>query len=262
MPFRGLFLRTRSSLTPTTPLRYSLFLDLHLLKRTQAAEQLMRFSLSPIAMTPGSFPSLIVNPYDTPSLLPGVQRLRCCTPSSGMACLLLTKVRQSLGCSPCVHADFTPTTLLRYVRLPLFSGDYCMVTSGQRQRTSVALHGQRLRFRPCTPLISYPIPHPSGILGHNGCADVLRMLAGCGLHKERQSLVFVLAFTQFSFSHRPIKVRLYSCPPYGTCQSAHRLTDRQEPGKKGTHTQSASCSDTELRLCLNNLYLPPDTRIE
>ena len=129
MPFRGLFFRTRSSLTPTTLLRYSLFLDLHLLKRTQAAEQLMRFSLSPIAMTPGSFPPLIVNPYDTPSLLPGVQRLHCCTPSSGMACLLLTKVRQSLGCSPCVHADFTPTTLLRYVRLPLFSGDYCMVTS-------------------------------------------------------------------------------------------------------------------------------------
>jgi hypothetical protein len=60
----------------------------------------------------------------------------------------------------------------------------------------------------------------------------------------------------------PSRYRLYSCPPYGTCQSAHRLTDRQEPGKKVTHTQSASCSDTELRLCLNNLYLPPDTRIE
>ena len=204
MPFRGLFFRTRSSLTPTTLLRYSLFLDLHLLKRTQAAEQLMRFSLSPIAMTPGSFPSLIVNPYDTPSLLPGVQRLHCCTPSSGMACLLLTKVRQSLGCSPCVHADFTPTTLLRYVRLPLFSGDYCMVTSGQRQRTSVALHGQRLRFRPCTSLISYPIPHPSGILGHNGCADVLRMLAGRGLHKERQSLV----------SHFCVHAVLFLPPPH------------------------------------------------
>jgi hypothetical protein len=27
-------------------------------------------------------------------------------------------------------------------------------------------------------------------------------------------------------------------------------------------SQSASCSDTELRLCLNNLYLPPDTRID
>ena len=225
MPFRGVYLRSRSSLTPTTPLRYSLFLDLHLLKRTQAAEQLMRFSLSPIAMTPGSFPSLIVNPYDTPSLLPGVQRLCCCTPSSGMACLLLTKVRQSLGCSPCVHADFTPTTLLRYVRLPLFSGDYCMVTSGQRQRTSVALHGQRLRFRPCTPLISYPIPHPAGILGHNGCADVLRMLAGCGLHKERQSLVFVLAFTQFSFSHRPIKVPAVFLPSLrhlSVCSQAYR----------------------------------------
>ncbi|MDN0049383.1 hypothetical protein QVO10_08290, partial [Bacteroides gallinaceum] len=70
------------------PLRYSLFIDLHLLKRTQAAEQLMRYTLSPIAMTPGSFPSLIVNPYDTPSLMPGVQRLHCCTPSSGMACTL------------------------------------------------------------------------------------------------------------------------------------------------------------------------------
>lgn len=130
----------------------------------------------------------------------------------------------------------TPTTLLRYVRLPLFSGDYCMVTSGQRQRTSVALHGQRLRFRPCTPLIAYPMPHPAGILGHNGCADVLRMLAGCGLHKVRQSLVSVLAYTQFSFSHRPIKVRLYSCPFSDSYHSAHRLTDRQEPGKKGTHT--------------------------
>ena len=236
MPFRGLFLRTRSSLTPTTPLRYSLFLDLHLLKRTQAAEQLMRFSLSPIAMTPGSFPSLIVNPYDTPSLLPGVQRLRCCTPSSGMACLLLTKVRQSLGCSPCVHADFTPTTLLRYVRLPLFSGDYCMVTSGQRQRTSVALHGQRLRFRPCTPLISYPIPHPAGILGHNGCAEVLRMLAGCGLHKVRQSLI----------SHFCVHAVLFLPPPnQGTgCILAHFLTHTslltgsqtgKSLGKKGTH---------------------------
>ncbi|MBM6720938.1 hypothetical protein H6B13_15075 [Bacteroides gallinaceum] len=81
--------------------------------------------------------------------------------------------------------DYTPSTLLRYVRLPLFSGDYCMVTSGQKQRTSVPRHGQRLRFRPCTPLIAYPMPHPAGILGHNGCADVLRMLAGCGLHKVR-----------------------------------------------------------------------------
>ena len=34
----------------------------------------------------------------------------------------------------------------------------------------------------------------------------------------------------------PSRYRLYSCPPYGTCQSALRLTDRQEPGKKGTHT--------------------------
>ena len=118
MPFRGLFLRTRSSLTPTTPLRYSLFLDLHLLKRTQAAEQLMRFSLSPIAMTPGSFPSLIVNPYDTPSLLPGVQRLRCCTPSSGMACLLLTKVRQSLGIPiACKAANPPPYLGCRYSSL-------------------------------------------------------------------------------------------------------------------------------------------------
>ena len=97
MPFRGVYLRSRSSLTPTAPLRYSLFLDLHLLKRTQAAEQLMRYTLSPIAMTPGSLPSLIVNPYDTPSLLPGVQRLHCYTPSSGMVCLLYTNVRQSLG---------------------------------------------------------------------------------------------------------------------------------------------------------------------
>ena len=127
--------------------------------------------------------------------------------------------------------DYTPSTLLRYVRLPLFSGDYCMVTSGQKQRTSVPRHGQRLRFRPCTPLIAYPMPHPAGILGHNGCADVLRMLAGCGLHKVRRSLVSVIAFTQFSFSHHPIN-------------------------------QSASCSDTELRLCLNNLYLPPDIRID
>ena len=133
------------------------------------------------------------------------------------------------------RSSHTPTTLLRYVRLPLFSGDYCMVTSGQRQRTSVPRHCQRLRFRPCTPLIAYPMPHPAGILGHNGCADVLRMLAGCGLHKVRRSLVIIFAFTQFSFSHRPIKVPAVFLPPYVTCQSAHRLTDRQEPGKKGTH---------------------------
>lgn len=168
----------------------------------------------------------------------------CCQGYNGFAVALrhlgwrvffYTKVRQSLGCCPCVHADYTPTTLLRYVRLPLFSGDYSMVTSGQRQRTSVPLHGQRLRFRPYTPLIAYPIPHPAGILGHNGYADVLRMLAGCGLHKVRRSLVSVLAFTQFSFSHRPFKVPAVFLPPSGTCQSAHRLTDRQEPGKKGTH---------------------------
>ena len=54
------------------------------------------------------------------------------------------------------NAVLSPTTPLRYVRLPLFFGDYCMVTSGQRQRTSVPRHGQRLRFRPCTPLIAYP----------------------------------------------------------------------------------------------------------
>ena len=123
------------------------------------------------------------------------------------------------------RSSLTPTTLLRYVRLPLFSGDYCMVTSGQRQRTSVALHGQRLRFRPCTPLIAYPMPHPAGILGHNGCADVLRMLAGCGLHKVRQSLVSVLAYTQFSFSHRPIKVPAVFLPIFWLiplCSQAHR----------------------------------------
>lgn len=142
---------------------------------------------------------------------------------------------QSLILSILSQSSLSPTTLLRYVRLPLFSGDYCMVTSGQRQRTSVPRHGQRLRFRPRTPLIAYPIPHPAGILGHNGCADVLRMLAGCGLHKVRRSLVFVLAFTQFSFSHHPIKVPAVFLLPFGTCQSAHRLTDRQEPGKKGTH---------------------------
>ena len=71
MPFRGVYLRSRSFLTPTAPSRYSLFIDLHLLKRTQAAEQLMRYTLSPIAKSPGSLPPLIVNPYDTPSLMPG-----------------------------------------------------------------------------------------------------------------------------------------------------------------------------------------------
>ena len=156
MPFRGVYLRSRSSLTPTAPLRYSLFIDLHLLKRTQAAEQLMRYTLSPIAKSPGSLPPLIVTPYDTPSLMPGVLQLHCCTPSSGIVCFFYTQVRQSLVGCYCVHADYTPTTLLRYVRLPLFYGDYCMVTFGQRQRTSVPRHGQRLRFRPCTPLIAHP----------------------------------------------------------------------------------------------------------
>ena len=118
MPFRGLFLRTRSSLTPTTPLRYSLFLDLHLLKRTQAAEQLMWYTLSPIAMTPGSLPSLIVNPYDTPSLLLGVQRLHCCTPSSRMVCLLYTNVRQSLDIPiACKAANPPPYLGCRYSSL-------------------------------------------------------------------------------------------------------------------------------------------------
>ena len=70
-----------------------------------------------------------------------------------------------------------------------------------------------------------PIPHPAGILGHNGCADVLRMLAGCGLHKERQSLVFVLAYTQFSFSHHPIKVPAVFLPSLrhlSVCSQAYR----------------------------------------
>ena len=147
--------------------------------------------------------------------------------------------------------------------MPLFSGDYCMVTSGQRQRTSVPLHGQRLRFRPCTPLIAYPIPHPAGILGHNGFAEVLRMPAGCGLHKVRQSLI----------SHFCVHAVLFLPPPnQGTgCILAHFLTHTSlltgsQTGKsrarKAHISQSASCSDTELRLCLNNLYLPPDTRID
>ena len=111
---------------------------------------------------------------------------------------------QSLILSILSQSSLSPTTLLRYVRLPLFSGDYCMVTSGQRQRTSVPLHGQRLRFRPCTPLIAYPIPHPAGILGHNGFAEVLRMPAGCGLHKVRQSLI----------SHFCVHAVLFLPPPH------------------------------------------------
>ena len=132
---------------------------------------------------------------------------------------------QSLILSILSQSSLSPTTLLRYVRLPLFSGDYCMVTSGQKQRTSVPRHGQRLRFRPCTPLIAYPMPHPAGILGHNGCADVLRMLAGCGLHKVRRSLVSVIAFTQFSFSHHPIKVPAVFLPPIrhlSVCSQVYR----------------------------------------
>ena len=165
---------------------------------------------------------------------------------------------QSLILSILSQSSLSPTTLLRYVRLPLFYGDYCMVTSGQKQRTSVPRHGQRLRFRPCTPLIAYPMPHPAGILGHNGCADVLRMMAGCGLHKERQSLVFVLAFTQFSVSHHPIKVPAVFLPSI----LLTGLQTGKSRARKAHISQSASCSDTELRLCLNNLYLPPDIRID
>ena len=42
------------------------------------------------------------------------------------------------------------------------------------------------------------------VLGHNGCADVLRMLAGCGLQKERQSLV----------SHFCVHAVLFLPPPH------------------------------------------------
>lgn len=118
--------------------------------------------------------------------------------------LNLLAMLQSLILSILSQSSLTPTTLLRYVRLPLFYGDYCMVTSGQRQRTSVPQHGQRLRFRPCTLLIAHPMPHPAGILGHNGCADVLRMLVGCGLQKERQSLV----------SHFCVHAVLFLPPPH------------------------------------------------
>lgn len=132
-------------------------------------------------------------------------------------------------------------TPLSYVRLPLPSDVYIYRSSGQRPRTSVPRHGQRLHFRPCTPLISYPIPHPAGILGHNGCADVLRMLAGCGLHKERQSLVIFIVYMQTLSPTSQSRYRLYSCLQSGTCQSAHRLTDRQEPGRvrKAHISQSA-----------------------
>ena len=170
---------------------------------------------------------------------------------------------QSLILSILSQSSLTPTTLLRYVRLPLFYGDYCMVTSGQRQRTSVPQHGQRLRFRPCTLLIAHPMPHPAGILGHNGCADVLRMLAGCGLQKERQSLSVIFAFTQFSFSHHPIKVPAVFLPIFWLmplCSQAYRQA--RAWARKAHISQFASCFDTELRLCLNNLYLPPDIRID
>ena len=74
--------------------------------------------------------------------------------------------------------------------------------------------------------------------------------------RKGRALSVIFAYTQFSFSHRPIKVPAVFLLPYGTCQSAHRLTDRQEPGKKGTHIPILIMLRYGAKaLRLNNLYL-------
>ena len=169
---------------------------------------------------------------------------------------------QSLILSILSQSSLSPTTLLRYVRLPLFSGDYCMVTSGQKQRTSVPRHGQRLRFRPCTPLIAHPYT-PRRHLGAQRLCWCAPYAVRVWYHKVRQSLVGCSC----------VHAALFLPPPHqgtGCILASHPalvslltgLQTGKSRARKAHISQSASCSDTELRLCLNNLYLPPDTRID
>ena len=60
----------------------------------------------------------------------------------------------------------------------------------------------------------------------------------------------------------PSRYRLYSCSHTALVSLLTGLQTGKSRARKAHISQSASCSDTELRLCLNNLYLPPDTRIE
>ncbi|MDN0051303.1 hypothetical protein QVO10_18365, partial [Bacteroides gallinaceum] len=60
----------------------------------------------------------------------------------------------------------------------------------------------------------------------------------------------------------PIKVSAVFLPYPALVSLLTGLQTGKRRVGKATHIQSASCSDTELRLCLNNLYLPPDIRID
>ena len=60
----------------------------------------------------------------------------------------------------------------------------------------------------------------------------------------------------------PSRYRLYSCHLTSLVSLLTGLQTGKSRARKAHISQSASCSDTELRLCLNNLYLPPDTRID
>ena len=86
---------------------------------------------------------------------------------------------------------------------------------------------------------------------------------GVDYKRKGKALSVIFAFTQFSFSHHPIKVPAVFLPIFWLmplCSQAYRQA--RAWARKAHISQFASCFDTELRLCLNNLYLPPDIRID
>ena len=135
----------------------------------------------------------------------------------------------------CVHAvpySHHPSKVCPFA----FSSVVCM-TDGlcQRQRTSVSQHVQRPCFCPCASLIFYPTTPPSGILGHNGFADVLRMLSGCEKTKVRHSLVSFSCVHADSFSLHPTKVSAVFMPIMVLIYQFASLRTDKNRCMKGTH---------------------------
>ena len=100
-----------------------------------------------------------------------------------------------------------------------------------------------IRFAACSKTLFLPmrfahiLPHhtPSGILGHNGFADVLRMLSGCEKTKVRHSLVSFSCVHADSFSLHPTKVSAVFMPIMVLIYQFASLRTDKNRCMKGTH---------------------------